>query len=556
MQLREMEEEAKRFAEQHRREVEILRNENANYKERVEDVRMEECMTPAEYAAIKRNEGQSKLLGSNTQKYRMARDRIEQKRAECVEQEAYLVSLRQELNEARREKRVAKRISIDAKIAANSRLYYALQMNDGTKDQLKGLEYHVDKELTRFSELVADAKRVRDSIDALLITQSRYERNYRKRENELTEKKKEMSFLIEVCNLLFQEREQHNEEQLAVKSIEANEFHSYEATFAELTAVLEQDTQAKEDCEKRIGDLTKAIRNTRTNRIALEKENESKQFSQRLRQRLSNVDGDSESGKEDRESGEDDDAAGDLSAELARYEKILTYLGEIVGSDTMEDIVAYPNDVADKRFDCFSEINRLREESAAFDVERREIQREFAKEPTQEKTDAIKRMTALRKELRDLQYKTLEEESFCSKDDRIWQRVLMELEKMFEGLSCSADVLRRKTGMENILRATATSVLQLVDQRVEEYLIAYSRKTHSDSSPKNSQKTMSNINAAKAILRRPDIIAKDSSLSAERLLQQQPLPYSADDAGEEVDARPLSRAEMEEVVLRKGTSAV
>ena len=84
--------------------------------------------------------------------------------------------------------------------------------------QIRILENRLDKALVKFNEALAHNKKLRETIDDLRRERVVFDNIYRKLERELHDKKKQMSNIIELSNLAY---EQRDAAQMEVAAIEA-----------------------------------------------------------------------------------------------------------------------------------------------------------------------------------------------------------------------------------------------------------------------------------------------------------------------------------------------
>lgn len=610
MHLREMQDEARRITTHQSRELEVVQSEHSKYLERVELLRMEECMTTTEIEAVKADanasaglsssEGKrtssagakavmnSKLLASNSPRYCEARDSVLQKRIECAEAEAKLAALRNKLAGLRSSRNQMHRETQGSVYAATVRQSRVARMQSQSREQMRGLEVHLTEEQEQLSAMVADAKRMRSEIDTLLITQSRFEKTYRQREDELLEKKKQMSFLIEVCTLLFEEREQRRREIEELQELSTEESRKYETALDELDGVLLENKRSQQELDEKLVAARQELRETRKSRLATEKRNAAAKeeiqrnkelWKQRQRSlvdttasspsrgasvtsgrdqhppahRLNDVDGAANAN----ESSTADDNMTEAQNQIHQLDLFYERLAELAGSDRLDDVVSYIDVSAEERFRFFSELNYLQEELASLEKEKAVLLGVAAEDANRNpksllaqviamdeaeaaaaghgengddddgkaltakrvaaesalRAQRAREMEKLQETLNLLTLRNIEEGEDTETLDQTFDKLLESIKQMFLTLGCDSDVVRGQSGSEKVLRTNVTDCLALIEQRVEEYLLALARGEHlllrdADSAeqpqplpPQGPQKH----SVARTFLRRPDL---------------------------------------------------
>lgn len=445
MRLRDIDDDERRMQVHHEQELATLEKENKSLLDRLEVLRMEECMSPEEARAIQTHvhlaqgvvagaapdhKGESRLLGATSAKYQQAKAVVEAKRKECAQAEQQLAEARQRLAELRRRRQTLKqeifstRASAGAKMAAGER--YKVQV----REQLRGLEEQVEREQERFSGMVVEAKRTRTAIDALLVSQTNNEKMYSRRYDALLEKRREMAFLMEICNSLAEERQQVTAELQEVKAYLAEENRQYEAAFQELSAVADENAAAQTANREKSEELRRLTLQTRAEREALEVQNdETKAALERQRHRhvtrrlndaavggpymdTSNSGGGRDGGEpnfirrlsdeDDAQSRNGDDvngvetsfgssssssggsstAADGHAQQIREFEDYFRKLADVVQSDAIDDVVGFIDVAADARYRCFDEMNALKRDIAELTAEKAVLQAQLARSGT------------------------------------------------------------------------------------------------------------------------------------------------------------------------------
>merc|ERR1719243_373297 len=120
--------------------------------------------------------------------------------------------------------------------------------------QIKTLENRLDRALQKFNEAIADNRGLRDQIDALRRERVVFDDIYRKLENELQQKKKEMANIIEQANAAYEARDSAQAQMAALKQQADKEHSEFEKEWRELGRLIENDKRMKEFMRTKVRD--------------------------------------------------------------------------------------------------------------------------------------------------------------------------------------------------------------------------------------------------------------------------------------------------------------
>lgn len=117
----------------------------------------------------------------------------------------------------------------------------AAQINNKlVQRQIRQLENRMDKNLTRFNEILAENKVLRTKIDDYRRERVIFDAIYKKLERELHEKKKEMTAIIEDSKMAYKIREKAQEELLILQQRSEKDKMEYEVEFFELGQMIKK----------------------------------------------------------------------------------------------------------------------------------------------------------------------------------------------------------------------------------------------------------------------------------------------------------------------------
>merc|ERR1712066_933330 len=98
----------------------------------------------------------------------------------------------------------------------------------------------------KFNEAITSNRTLRDQIDTLRRERVVFDDIYRKLENELAQKKKEMANIIEQANAAYEARDSAQAQMAALKQQADKEHSEFEKEWRELGRLIENDKRMKE----------------------------------------------------------------------------------------------------------------------------------------------------------------------------------------------------------------------------------------------------------------------------------------------------------------------
>eukprot|EP00913_Durusdinium_trenchii_P002526 g2335.t1 len=122
----------------------------------------------------------------------------------------------------------------------------ALDSSKAIAKQIRILENRLDKGLQKFNEAIAANRTLREQIDTLRRERVVFDDIYRKLENELQQKKKEMANIIEQANAAYEARDSAQAQMASLKQQADKEHLEFEKEWRELGRLIENDKRMKE----------------------------------------------------------------------------------------------------------------------------------------------------------------------------------------------------------------------------------------------------------------------------------------------------------------------
>ncbi|RNF26739.1 axonemal p66.0 [Trypanosoma conorhini] len=482
LQLREMEDRFRRDCARQEQELELLRIENNKYKTKIEEMRMMQTAPREVLQGALAHGGESKLLKASSRKYCMAREAVERSRDELNEIRARVLATRQRIHETRRKVIGARsRASLSSKLPRRSCAEIELQTR-ASRSQLRGLEAHVEFETDRRSGFIDAVKELRTEIDVLQTAQRNTGELFRDREHDMLEVMKESSFLIEVCNVLCEERDACQRQLVELQRAFEADNEAYERTFHDLLSVEERDKTVKAKLRESIAKLQGEMQQVVTEREAAERLLGEDDTAFR-RATMMNVSHDNDG---------DGDNTG-VSLHLAEFERYISRLADIADSENLSDIESYVCEGGEGRFKLYSVLHRTQDTVAALKQERDALQeaRRRATGGPESEQRAREELEELQAQLLQVQSETLEQEQQAECVRSQLDAVLPDVQSIFQALGCDDSLIVAQHGVAALSRGTLNLFLAAIEQRLEEYVAVWRRRQQ----PLEAQSSMAGYDA-------------------------------------------------------------
>merc|ERR1740127_290074 len=132
----------------------------------------------------------------------------------------------------------------------------ALENAKAVQKQIRILENRLDKALQKFNEAIEANRALREQIDTLRRERVVFDDIYKKLENELHSKKKEMANIIEQANAAYEARDSAQAQMAALKQQADKEHAEFEKEWRELGKLIENDKKMKEFMRQKVRNRT------------------------------------------------------------------------------------------------------------------------------------------------------------------------------------------------------------------------------------------------------------------------------------------------------------
>merc|ERR1719221_413866 len=122
----------------------------------------------------------------------------------------------------------------------------SLDNSKAVQKQIRILENRLDHAVQKFNEAITSNRTQREQIDTLRRERVVFDNIYRRLENELTQKKKEMANIIEQANAAYEARDSAQAQMASLKQQADKEHAEFEKEWRELGRLIENDKRMKE----------------------------------------------------------------------------------------------------------------------------------------------------------------------------------------------------------------------------------------------------------------------------------------------------------------------
>ena len=325
--------------------------------------------------------------------------------------------------------------------------------NIKTQKQIQILENRLDKSLLKFNEALAHNKQLRESIDNLRRERQAFDNIYKKLEKDLTEKKQEMTKIVELSNVAYEVRDRAQQEMVMLKMQADKEQEKFERDWKELGKLIENDRKMKELMRQRekagIGPGGKV-------------EDEDK-----LRKKI--IKGTAVISR-------DKEAQQKALQKVQSYEEAFAKIQQSTGISDIDELVATFIEAEDKNFSLFNYVNELNNEveklEEQIDMTRREILR--YRGVGENRDDHRKRMLQdLEDKLAKTEAKAEQYEARAARTMATVNELKKGIEDTFNRIGCNSEGVSAALGNQGVTESNMMQYLGIIEQRTNEILQMY-----------------------------------------------------------------------------------
>eukprot|EP00741_Cyanophora_paradoxa_P016458 tig00020918_g15891.t1 len=319
-------------------------------------------------------------------------------------------------------------------------VYAQKESQEAVEKQIRILESRLDKALSKFNEALAHNKQLREEIDNLRRERKTFDSIYRKLEQQLHDRKKEMANIIEVANLMYEARDKAQEEMKELKMQFDRENDAHQAQLAELNQQLLQLDGRMRELELSLRRPIESVQETRHKKKSEEMvvDKETKERQEKLRM----------------------------------YEDAFKRIQDVTGIENIDELVEQFIKAEDENFAMFRRLNTMQEEIEEIEGHITDLKREIVE--YREKNSMSQ--TQKGHLFKQLQERITETEKRAEMFDNKYTTSIHELEvvygtvkQMFERAGCSWDVADSASG--EISESNIMIALGMIEERINVFLM-------------------------------------------------------------------------------------
>eukprot|EP00930_Biecheleria_cincta_P046535 TRINITY_DN3209_c0_g2_i1.p1 TRINITY_DN3209_c0_g2~~TRINITY_DN3209_c0_g2_i1.p1 ORF type:complete len:536 (+),score=166.49 TRINITY_DN3209_c0_g2_i1:39-1646(+) len=468
--------------------IEKLTRENRKMKQELNDTRAPTGSGPetkmSQDQLTKLNAGQQKMLA-----------RLEAETAEEASLQDRLDQTQKMIFELREQ--MAKSGGVNA----------ALDNDKAVMKQIRILENRLDQSLQKFNTAIANNKSLRDDIDKLRRERGVFNQIYKKLENELSAKKKEMANIIEQANAAYEARDSAQAQMASLKQQADKEHAEFEKEWKELGRLIESDKRMKE-----------FMRNKATQKEETQKDDKlKKKVVKNTLDATKSVAMLQNGGKKSEE-----------------YEAGFQQIQAATGISDIDELVHtfLEGEDANYSLNQFNvllqeQIEKLEQEIAAY---KEEIIILSGQSQRKEDTDKAKLLESLEERWNEVDRKAIHFEVKYQEAQQILSHIRASMESIYRRLGCTAEDLPAGCG-GGISDVNMSIYLAIIEGRVEELLKLYDSLQGDDDAPRPRRAA----SGATMNFRLPSTVEDDSD---------------DEDDDDEDDQRPFTRDELKTKTMR------
>jgi len=398
----------------------------------------------------------------------------------------------------------------------------ALENAKAVQKQIRILENRLDKALQKFNQAIEANRGLREQIDTLRRERVVFDDIYKKLENELHSKKKEMANIIEQANAAYEARDSAQAQMAALKQQADKEHAEFEKEWRELGKLIENDKKMKEFMRSK-------VRN---------REAESK--SEMGGTASKSITGRAQKGSYDNTKSMVGVSLGSNQEKIAQHEEAFSKIQAATGICDIDELVQNFINAEDQNFTLFKYNNEL-----SADIEKIEQQiGDYKEEYTalsgsgtrKEDTDKVKILETLEEKWSDIDKKAVSYNDKYQDANQTLLHIRSGIESIFRRIGCDVNDLPSGTGT-TISEVNMVTFLAVIEQRTNDLLKLYDQLREGEDNEDHTADSKAKVVQSSANLN----IKLPSTVE----------DYSDDeDDDDEDDQRPFTRDELKTKTMR------
>jgi len=395
----------------------------------------------------------------------------------------------------------------------------ALENAKAVQKQIRILENRLDKALQKFNEAIEANRALREQIDTLRRERVVFDDIYKKLENELHSKKKEIANIIEQANAAYEARDSAQAQMAALKQQADKEHAEFEKEWRELGKLIENDKKMKEFMRQKV-----------RNREAETTKDMSASVSRSFSRPAKSSFGDTSKSIVAVSTGQE---------KISTFEEAFSKIQAATGICDIDELVQNFINAEDQNFTLFKYNNEL-----SADIEKIEMQITDYKEEhislsgsgtRKEDTDKVKILETLEEKWSDIDKKAVLYNDKYQDANQTLMHIRSGIESIFRRVGCSVDDLPSGTGT-TISEVNMITFMAAIEHRTNELLKLHDQLREADPQElANESKPKPQHSSANLQIKLPSTVED----------------YSDDeDDDDEDDQRPFTRDELKTKTMR------
>jgi len=396
-------------------------------------------------------------------------------------------------------------------MSKNGGVNAALDNDKAVQKQIRVLENRLDQSMQKFNSAITANKGLREEIDKLRRERGVFDGIYRKLENELNGKKKEMANIIEQANAAYEARDSAQAQMASLKQQADKEHAEFEKEWRELGRLIENDKRMKEFMRSKVA---KAADTTKTST----EEKHTKKVTRNAWSSAKSLETLNESQKKS-----------------SIYEEGFSQIQAATGICDIDELVQTFIQAEDVNFSLVKFNTELQEQIEGLEAQISEYKEEIimlsCQSSRKEDIEKLKLLETLEERWNEIDRKAVHYEVKYQESQQTLSHIRACIESIFRRVGCTKEDLPAGCG-DGISEANMSVYLGIIEERCNELLKMYDSLTQDEDLPPKPRRG----NASTTFVSKLPSTVED---------------YSDDeDEEEEDDQRPFTRDELKTKTLR------
>jgi chromosome segregation ATPase len=393
----------------------------------------------------------------------------------------------------------------------------SLENAKAVQKQIRILENRLDKGLQKFNEAIEANRGLREQIDTLRRERVVFDDIYKKLENELHSKKKEMANIIEQANAAYEARDSAQAQMAALKQQADKEHAEFEKEWRELGKLIENDKKMKEFMRQKVRTRSEDGREAAK---ADEGRQRKKQMTGTWDPAKSMVDTTSHQEK------------------VTSYEEAFSKIQAATGICDIDELVQNFINAEDQNFTLFKYNNELSADIEKLEQSIADYKEEFIQlsgnSTKKEDADKVKILETLEEKWSDIDKKGVLYNDKYQDANQTLTHIRSGIESIFRRIGCAQDDLPSGTG-SSISEANMITFLAVIEHRTNDLLKLYDQLRDDEDDYESPGKAKTGHASTNLQIKLPSTVED----------------YSDDeDDDDEDDQRPFTRDELKTKTMR------